>query len=76
MNVSVELTPDLADYVEKKRQSGLYKSRSEVIRDALRHMINEELRAGVRSRLSPAEFKRVRKEVGDKIVRQRFPELA
>ncbi|MFH1722866.1 MAG: ribbon-helix-helix domain-containing protein [Candidatus Altiarchaeota archaeon] len=76
MNVSVELTKDLMEYVEKKRRSGLYKSRSEVFRDALRKMINEELSSGVRSKLSPEDFKRLRKEVGEKIVKARFPEMS
>ncbi len=43
MNISVELTPELFEYLEKKVKSGKYKSRSEVVREAIRMMIKADL---------------------------------
>ncbi|VVC03485.1 Putative nickel-responsive regulator [Candidatus Burarchaeum australiense] len=42
MNVSIELTPKMLSYIRKKVKGGLYNSRSEVLRAALRMMIAEE----------------------------------
>ena len=43
MNVSIELTPKMLSYIRKKVRSGMYNSRSEVMRAALRMMIAEEV---------------------------------
>jgi putative addiction module CopG family antidote len=43
MNVSI--TEQLADYVRKKVKSGRYNNASEVVRDALRRMADEDARA-------------------------------
>jgi putative addiction module CopG family antidote len=43
MNISVELTPELVEYIESKVSSGKYKSRSEVVREAIRMMIKSDL---------------------------------
>jgi len=43
MNISVELTPELFEYLEKKVKSGKYKSRSEVIREAVRMMMKADI---------------------------------
>ena len=43
MNVS--LTPTLEEYVRRKVESGLYNTASEVVREALRNFMNQELSA-------------------------------
>jgi|Deesub1362A_J573_1020465.scaffolds.fasta_scaffold00631_11 putative addiction module CopG family antidote len=43
MNISIELTPELLDYIENQVKKGRYKSRSEVVREAIRMMIKEDL---------------------------------
>ena len=43
MNVS--LTPTLEEYVRRKVESGLYNTASEVVREALRDFMNQELSA-------------------------------
>ncbi len=43
MNVSIELTPQLLEYLEKKVKNGKYKSRSEVVREAIRMMMKADL---------------------------------
>ena len=43
MNVS--LTPTLEEYVRRKVESGLYNTASEVVREALRNFMNQELNA-------------------------------
>lgn len=43
MNISVELTPELFEYLEKKVKSGKYKSRSEVVREAIRMMMKADI---------------------------------
>lgn len=42
MNVS--LTPTLEEYVRRKVESGLYNTASEVVREALRNLMSQELR--------------------------------
>ncbi len=42
MNISI--TPALAGYVKQKVESGPYKNASEVVREALRMMENQEIR--------------------------------
>jgi Arc/MetJ-type ribon-helix-helix transcriptional regulator len=73
MNVSIELTPDLVNYLKSKREGG-YTSRSEVVRDALRKMMMDDLSLAAR-KVSPEEFENRRKIVGEDIVRARFPEM-
>jgi len=43
MNISVEVTNDILRYLDAKVKEGLYKSRSEVVRTAIREMIQQDL---------------------------------
>lgn len=74
MNISVEITQNLLDYLRLKEQSGLYTSRSEVVRDALRRMMADDLSL-VAKGITLNEFKQLRKRAGEEIVKERFPEL-
>ncbi|MEX2244058.1 MAG: type II toxin-antitoxin system ParD family antitoxin [Fimbriimonadaceae bacterium] len=55
MNIS--LTPELADFIERKVASGLYTSNSEVVREALRHYGTAE------SDHMPGELERIKVKV-------------
>jgi putative addiction module CopG family antidote len=74
MNISVELTQNMLDYLRLKEQSGLYTSRSEVVRDALRRMMADDLSL-VAKGITLNEFKQLRRRAGEEIVKERFPEL-
>ena len=74
MNISVELTQDMLDYLRLKEQSGLYTSRSEIVRDALRRMMGDDLSL-VAKGVTLSEFRQLRKRAGEEIVKERFPEL-
>jgi putative addiction module CopG family antidote len=76
MNISVELTEDLLEYLDSKVKSGLYKSRSEVIRSAIRDMIKQDLENRLRaSGLTPAKIKQLRKKVAGELIAKKYKEL-
>jgi len=69
----VELTGNLLDYVEKLVKTGLYKSRSEVIREAIRAMIQRDLRERIMAKgLTQKEFERLRKEISSELLEKKF----
>ena len=73
MNVSVELTPDLLEYVEKKVKSGYYKSRSEVIREAIRMMIKADLEKILEEKgLDLETFKKEREIISGEVIERKF----
>ena len=74
MNISVEVTPSLLKFLDRMKSSGRYTSRSEVVRDALRRMRYNDLYTAFK-RITPEEFERRKKIVGEQIVREEFPEL-
>ena len=77
MNVSIEVTRDLLDYLDQKVKKGLYKSRSEVVRSAIRLMIQMDLEEQLkRSGLDPVTFEDIRKETSGELLEKRFKELA
>jgi Arc/MetJ-type ribon-helix-helix transcriptional regulator len=75
MNISVEVTQELLDYLRIKERSGLYTSRSEVVRDSLRRMMTDDLSLAANG-ITLSEFKQLRKRAGEEIVKERFPELS
>jgi putative addiction module CopG family antidote len=73
LNISVELTGNLLEYIERLVQSGLYKSRSEVIREAIRAMIQRDIREQIKVKgLDIEEFDRVREEVSGEILEKKY----
>jgi toxin ParE1/3/4 len=59
----VNLTPTLDEYVLAKVKSGRYNNASEVVREALRRMQDEEVRSSGTWDLTPNEIDEVRKNV-------------
>lgn len=69
----MELTGNLLDYVEKLVKTGLYKSRSEVIREAIRAMIQRDLRERIMAKgLTQKEFERLRKEISGELLEKKY----
>lgn len=76
MNISVEITGEILDYLESKVDQGLFKSRSEVVRAAIRDMIQKDIEAQLREKgLTPEELKKLRYEESGEILEEKFPEL-
>ena len=76
MNISVEVTGELLDYLESKVEEGLFKSRSEVVRAAIREMIQKDIQYQLKEKgLSEEEMKKLREEEADEILEEKFPEL-
>ena len=57
MNIS--LTPELADFIERKVASGLYTSNSEVVREALRQY------GGMEAEFMPGEIERIKEKLAE-----------
>jgi len=73
MNVSIELTGNLLEYVDRAVKSGIYKSRSEVVREAIRTMIQNDLREQLKAKgLTLKEFNRVRGEVSGGLIKKKY----
>jgi len=76
MNISVEVTGEILDYLESKVDQGMFKSRSEVVRAAIREMIRKDLQNKLKKEgLTPEEMKRLREEEGGELIEEKYPEL-
>ncbi len=77
MNVSVEVTGNLLEYLDQKVKQGRYKSRSEAVRNAIRLMIQRDLEEQLRqSGLDPETFRDIQKETSGELLEKRFKELS
>jgi putative addiction module CopG family antidote len=77
MNVSIEVTGNLLDYLDKKVKMGLYKSRSEVVRSAIRLMIQQDLEEQFKEAgLDLIEFNKARKKISGELLEKRYKDLA
>ncbi len=76
MNISLEITGEILDYLESKVDEGLFKCRSEVIRAAIRDMIQRDIQYQLREKgLTSAELKKLRDEEASEILEEKYPEL-
>ena len=77
MNISIEITGDILEYLNSKVESGLYKSRSEAIRNAIREMIRKDLEEQLRAKgISPKNIKKLRKESAGEIIAKKYKKLS
>ncbi len=77
MNISIEITGEILNYLNSKVESGLYKSRSEAIRDAIREMIRNDLEEQLRLKgISPKNIKKLRKEAAGEIIAKKYKKLS
>lgn len=73
MNISVELTPELFEYLEKKVKSGKYKSRSEVVREAIRMMIKADLERILEEKgVDLKKFEEEREKVSGELIERKY----
>jgi len=77
MNISIEITGEILEYLNSKVESGLYKSRSEAIRNAIREMIRKDLEEQLRAKgISPKNIKKLRKEAAGEIIEKKYKKLS
>ncbi len=73
MNISVEVTGNLLEYLDKKVKAGLYKSRSEVVREAIREMIQRDLQEQMQAKgITIEELEKLRGEVSGELIKKKF----
>ena len=76
MNISVELTPELLEYIDKKAKSGKYKSRSEVVREAIRMMMKADLERILEEKgLDLEKFKEEREKISGELIERKYKEI-
>ncbi|MCK4615172.1 MAG: ribbon-helix-helix protein, CopG family [Thermoplasmata archaeon] len=77
MNISVEITGNLLEYLNSKVKKGTYKSRSEVIRTAIREMIKRDLEMQLQAKgITPENLSKLRDEVAREIIEKKYSDLA
>lgn len=77
MNISVEITGNLLKYLDSKVISGTFKSRSEVVRTAIREMIQRDLEDMLRQKgITPEVLSTLRDEVVGEVLAKKHRELA
>lgn len=73
MNISIELTPELLEYIEDKVKKGTYKSRSEVVREAIRMMVKADLEKALEEKgLDLKKLEEGREEVMGELLERKF----
>jgi len=73
MNISVEVTGTLLKYLDSKVKEGLYKSRSEAVRSAIREMIQDDISEQLKKKgVTPKELKKMRRELAGDILDKKF----
>ena len=76
MNISVEITGYLLEYLDQKVKKGLYKSRSEVVREAIRYMIQKDLENQLRAKgIAPEDLDELRDDVAGDILVKKYKAL-
>lgn len=76
MNISIEVTPGIIDYLDSKVRKGMYKSRSEVIREAIREMLRQDmLREMADKGVTPEDLMNLRKDVAHGILEKKYKKL-
>ena len=76
MNISIEVTGEILGYLNSKVKSGMYKSRSEVIRTAIREMIQEDLAEQLKSKgITPENLDALRSEVAGELIAKKYNKL-
>lgn len=77
MNISVEVTGYLLEYLDKKVKKGTYKSRSEVVREAIRRLIQYDIAEQLqRKGINPDNLDDLREEIAGELLVKKYKELA
>jgi putative addiction module CopG family antidote len=73
MNISVELTGNLLEYLDSKVRMGYYKSGSEVVRQAIREMIQQDLAGQLEAKgITMDDIESLREEVSVELVKRKY----
>ena len=73
MNISVEVTGNLLKYLDSKVHSGFFKSRSEVVRQAIREMIQDDLAGQLEAKgISIDDVEALREEVSEELIERKY----
>ena len=76
MNISVEVTGEILEDLDNKVKNGLYKSRSEVVRSAIRELIQKDLEEQLRAKgITVKNLGKLRKEAAGEIIGRKFKRL-
>ncbi len=76
MNISVEVTGNLLEYLNLKVESGIYKSRSEVVRQAIRLLIQMDLEQQLKEKgIDPKNLDKLRDEVSEEVLGKKYKKL-
>ena len=76
MNISVEVTGNLLEYLNLKVESGIYKSRSEVVRQAIRLLIQTDLEQQLKEKgIDPKNLDKLRDEVSEEFLGKKYKKL-
>jgi len=76
MNISVEITGNLLEYLNLKVESGTYKSRSEVVRQAIRLLIQMDLEQQLKEKgIDPKNLNKLRDEVSEEVLGKKYKKL-
>jgi putative addiction module CopG family antidote len=76
MNISIEITGNILKYLDMKVKKGLYKSRSEVIREAIREMLRKDLQFQLEAKgLTIKDLEKMRDKVAGEIVEKKYNKL-
>jgi len=77
MNISIEVTGDLLQYLDEKVKEGLYKSRSEVVRTAIREMIQHDIQEQLKAKgLRPKDIPKLRDEVAGELLDKAYKDTS
>ena len=73
MNISIEVTGNLLKYLDSKVHSGFFKSRSEVVRQAIRDMIQQDLAGQLEAKgITIDDIENLREEVSVKLLERKY----
>lgn len=73
MNISVEITNEILCYLDAKVNEGLYKSRSEVVRTAIREMIQQDISEQLKKKgVTKKELQQLREHIVSDLIDKTF----
>ena len=73
MNISVEVTGNLLKYLDSKVHSGFFKSRSEVVRQAIREMIQQDIAGQLEAKgITMDDIEALREEVSAELIERKY----
>lgn len=76
MNISVEVTGNILKYIDSKVRLGLYKSRSELIREAIREMLRRDLQEQLKAKgIAMDDLDKLRDKVAGEIIAKKYKKL-